>query len=365
MESVDILIIGAGAVGLAIAHELSKTLPDVVVVEKEQGFGKHTSSRNSEVIHAGHYYETGSLKASLCVQGNRMLYDYLAQRSIPHQNTGKIIVATTSAEEQILHKYMKQGAINGCEGFRLLSSSEVARLEPRVKCASGLWIPSTGIFDTHKYMASLASETEARDAFIIYDMEVVAISHSGNSYIVKFTNGEVYQTRILINSAGLWADNIAALTGIDIVANNIRQHRCKGEYYKSSKIYGIKHLVYPVADPAGIFLGIHLTINLNGEVRFGPNAWYVDDVNYGFDDSHFEEFYRSIGRYIDIDREDLHPDDTGIRPKLQGPQDSFRDFYIREETDKGLPGLINLIGIESPGLTASLAIAKHVAELIS
>ncbi|MDY0150876.1 MAG: NAD(P)/FAD-dependent oxidoreductase [Candidatus Cloacimonas sp.] len=364
MESVRTLVIGAGAIGLAIAYELSKQDSDLVVVEKESSFGKHTSSRNSEVIHAGHYYSPGSLKASLCVDGNKLLYSYLQENSLPHKNTGKIIVSTSPAEETVLQKYLELGTKNRCEGFRLISKDEVTELEPLAKCTSGLYIPSTGIFDTHQYMQSLASKIEEQDAFIVYGMEVETIRRENNKYIVQFLDGEIFQCEYLINSAGLWADQIAIIAGMDTKALNIEQHWCKGEYYKTTKIKGINHLVYPVADPKGVFLGIHLTINLAGEVRFGPNAFYLDKVDYHFEEGFFEEFYTSINRYIDVNRDDLMPDDTGIRPKLQGHAEGFRDFYIKEETANGLPGFINLIGMESPGLTASLAIAKYVASLL-
>lgn len=363
MESVGTIVIGAGAIGLAVARELSHNDPDLVVVEKENSFGKHTSSRNSEVIHAGHYYEPGSLKARLCVKGNEKLYRYLKDYGIQHSRTGKIIVANSAEEEAILRKYHDLGRINGCPDFRCLSEAEVMEMEPRARCKSGLLIPSTGIFDTHGFMHSLATATEKQGAFIVYGMEVVSIRRENSSYIVIFANGEAFKSDRVVNAAGLWADQIAVMAGLDTKALNIKQHWCKGEYYKTSKVSGIRHLLYPVADPQGVFLGIHLTINLNGEVRFGPNAFYVDEIDYKFDEGFFEEFHASINRYMEIGREDLTPDDTGIRPKLQGPGEGFRDFYIREESPHGLPNFVNLIGIESPGLTASLAIAEYVNEL--
>lgn len=364
MESVKTLIIGAGAIGLAIGYELSKTEPDLVIVDKESGFGRHTSCRNSEVIHAGHYYDPGSLKARFCVQGNALLYEYLEENSIPYKNTGKIIVATTLEEEYTLKNYIDAGTKNGCKGMKLLTRDEVCQLEPQVKCISGLFIPSSGIFDTHKYMQSLSDQIEAQGAFIVYGMEVTGISQLNGRYLVEFTNGEVFQCDQVINSAGLWSHEIAKMAGLDTEALGIEQHWCKGEYYKTSKINGFDHLVYPVADPRGIYLGIHLTVNLAGEVRFGPNAYYVDKIDYHFDEQFMDDFHRAINRYMEISAEDIMPDDTGIRAKLQGPDDGFRDFYIREESGEGLPGFVNLIGMESPGLTSSLAIALYVAKLI-
>lgn len=365
MEKVRIVVIGAGAIGLAIANELSKQNPDLVVVEKESSFGMHTSSRNSEVIHAGHYYPPGSLKAKLCVEGNRLLYQYLEVHSIPHKDTGKIIVANDASEIRVLEQYRSWGGQNGCPGIRMLDKNEVKELEPEVTCKKALFIPSTGIFDTHQYMKSLTNSIDDNDAFIVYGMEVVSIRKENGHYQLGFANGEYYQCDYVINSAGLWSDQIATIAGMNIKNLGLIQHWCKGEYYKTTKINGIQHLVYPIADPKGIFLGIHLTINLAGEVRFGPNAFYVDSIDYKFQEEYFEEFYKAVNRYMGIDRANLMPDDTGIRPKLQGPNDGFRDFYIQEETKNGLPGFINLIGMESPGLTASPAIAKYVKNLLS
>lgn len=365
MEKINTVVVGAGAVGLAIAYELSKTDPDLVVVEKEKSFGRHTSSRNSEVIHAGHYYNTGSLKARLCVEGNALLDEYLKKNGIQHRITGKLILASDAAEQDVLTGYLNRGLANGCSGFKLLGAEEVHEIEPFARCTSGLWIPSTGIFDTHEYMNSLATAIEDQGAFIVYGDEVAGIVFEDGLYTLDFASGEQFQCKKLINSAGLWADQLAAMAGLDIDALKIKQHWCKGQYYKTTKLKGIEHLIYPVADPKGVFLGIHLTINLAGEVRFGPNAFYVDDIDYRFEDEYFDEFHKSINRYIEVPKEDLMPDDVGIRPKLQGPHDGFRDFYIKEESRNGFPGLINLIGIESPGLTASLAIAEYVKALVT
>jgi L-2-hydroxyglutarate oxidase LhgO len=365
MEKVRTVIIGAGAIGLTIAYELSKQDPDLVVVDKENSFGMHCSSRNSEVIHAGHYYPPGSLKAKLCVEGNRLLYQYLKEHTIPYNKTSKIIVANDDEEIRVLEQYKSWGDQNGCPGIRMLDKNEVKELEPNVFCKRALFVPMTGICDTHQYMKSLVTNIENNDAFIVYGMEVVSIQRENEYYRLGFSNGECYQCDYVINSAGLWSDQIAAMAGMDIKKLGLKQHWCKGEYYKTTKIKGIQHLVYPIADPKGIFLGIHLTINLAGEVRFGPNAFYVDSIDYKFQEEYFEEFYKAVNRYIEIDKANLMPDDTGIRPKLQGPNDGFKDFYIQEETKNKLPGFVNLIGMESPGLTASPAIAKYVKNLLS
>jgi len=364
METFDYVIIGAGAVGLAIGQRLTQLEGTILVVDKENSFGRHTSSRNSEVIHAGIYYPAGSLKAQLCVEGNKLLYNYLAEYRIPHCHTGKIIVATNPEEEQVIQKYYEQGTANGCEGLTFLSGAEVMQQESRVTCTKGLLVPSSGIFDTHAYMKTLCAQIEEQGGFVVFGMELLAIQPVAEGYLLSFANGEQVLARWLINSGGMWSDQLAAMAGMDTEQAGLKLHWCKGEYYKVTKIKGVQRLIYPVADPMGIFLGIHLTINLNGEARFGPNAFYVDDISYKFHEEYLDDFYQSIQRYFQIDREDLLPDDTGIRPKLQGPTDPVRDFYIQEESGRGLPRLINLIGIESPGLTASLSIADYVSFLI-
>jgi len=213
-------------------------------------------------------------------------------------------------------------------------------------------------------MESLEAKNEENDGFVIYDMEVMSILKQDDYYIVTFSNAEKIQANVLINSAGLYSDKIASMVGIDIQKNELKLHWCKGEYYKNNHIKGIKQLIYPLPDPSGIFLGIHLTINLNGEVRFGPNAYYVDELNYKMDEKYKHDFLVAINRYIDIEEEDLHLDDSGIRAKLQNAGGPFRDFYISEEVERGFPNFINLIGIESPGLTSCLAIANYVKNII-
>lgn len=364
MERVNILVIGAGVIGLATAKYLSQEHDDVVIAEKEESFGRHTSSRNSEVIHSGLYYPQKSLKAQLCVKGLDLLYRYLKDKALPYSNCGKIVVATDKEEIPALFRLKENGQKNGIKGLRIIDKDECHQLEPAIKVEKALLVPATGIFDTHKFMASLEKEAEANDAFVVYNMEVTAISRKSGSYIVDFSNGEKFQSNVVINCAGLFCENVARLAGIATAKSNLRIHWCKGEYYKTTRIKGIKHLIYPVPDPRGISLGIHLSINLNGEVRFGPNAYYIDEINYRMDESYKKEFLEAVNRYIGIAGDDLNPDDCGIRAKLQGANEGFRDFYIRDEAEKGLPGFINLMGIESPGLTCSLAIAEYITSLV-
>jgi len=363
MEKVNILIIGAGVIGLAIAEKLSKTCEDVVVVEKEKSFGRHTSSRNSEVIHSGIYYPPETLKANLCVRGVELLYDYLKTHNINYRKCGKLVVAVNPEEEADLLRLQNRGRINGVKDLSLLDSSQCAELEPQIKAFKALSVPSTGIMDTHGFMQSLVHQVEKNDAFIVYDMEVTSLEKIGNKYRIGFSNGEIFEADLVINSASLFADRIAEMVGIDTEKHDLKLHWCKGEYFKSSKVKDINKLIYPIPDE--ISLGIHLSINLAGNCRFGPNAYYVDELDYSIDEAHKNDFLTSINKYLDLEEKYLEMDDCGIRPKLQKPKEDFRDFYIKEESEKGYYNFINLIGIESPGFTASLAIAEYVSKILN
>lgn len=364
MEEVDILVIGAGIVGLAIAERLSKKFDCVIVAEKEDSFGRHTSSRNSEVIHSGIYYPKDSLKAKLCVKGNRMLYDFMSEHKVIHKRCGKLLIATKDEEIPILHDLLRNGTNNGVQGLDIYSEEKVRELEPLFKSKGALWVPSTGIMDTHSVMKKLEFLTEENGAMISYNTEVVGIEKVDDSYIVTFGDDFQVISPIVINSAGLWADKVSEMVGIPPEKHNYTIHLCKGEYYKTTKYKNIEHLVYPVPDPTGISLGIHIRINLNGELSFGPNAYYVDVLDYSMDETYHKQFHESVSEYLDIEFDEMWQDDAGIRPKLQGSGESFRDFVIENEKDKGFPNFINLIGIESPGLTSCLAIAEYVESLI-
>ncbi|MEA2095265.1 MAG: NAD(P)/FAD-dependent oxidoreductase [Candidatus Cloacimonadota bacterium] len=364
MEQVNILIIGAGIIGLAVARELSKDFEDVVLVEAEETFGRHTSSRNSEVLHSGIYYPEDSLKAKLCVSGVQALYQFSKENDIPFKKCGKLIVANNKKELSILEELKLNGEKNDVPNLQIINEIECKSIEPQIIAKHALKVPSTGIIDSHKLMQKLESEAENNGAFIVYEMEVISMSASTEGYLVNFVNGEVFEANTIINCAGLHSDKIAELIGINIKHENLQIHWCKGEYYKSSKIKNINHLIYPVPDPNGIFLGIHLTINLQGDVRFGPNAYYVNKLNYEMNETYKTEFLKAINNYLKIDEENIHLDDCGIRAKLQEEGGKFRDFYIKEESEKGFPNFINCIGIESPGLTCCLTIAEEVRKLI-
>jgi len=362
MEEVNILVIGAGVIGLSVAQKLSKNFEDIVVVETEKSFGRHTSSRNSEVLHSGIYYPQNSLKAELCVAGNKLLYEFAEINKIPFQKCGKLVVATSENEIPELHKLQENGEKNGVKNLQIIGNEECNELEPQIKAIKALLVPTTGIIDTHKLMTKLSKIAEKNGAFIIYEMEVIGIKKNGDKYEVKFSNGEIFLANYVINSAGLFSDKIAEMVGIDLQKNRLKLHWCKGEYYKTTKLEKIKKLIYPL--PSKHFLGIHLTINLNGEIRFGPNAYFVNDLDYKMSENNKDEFLQAISRYLPISAENLHLDDCGIRAKLQAENETFRDFYIAEETEKGYPNFINLIGIESPGLTSCLSIAEKVEKLI-
>ena len=364
MEKVNVLIIGAGVIGLAVGKVLSEEFEDVVIVEQEKSFGRHTSSRNSEVVHSGIYYPQNSLKARLCLEGNEILYDFAQTHNIPYKKTGKIVAATSEEELPSLYDLKENGEKNNVPGLRIIDESECKKLEPQILAVKGLFVPSTGIIDTHKLMQKLESEAEKNDAFVVYDMKVISIRKTDKTYIVEFSDGEIFEANILINSAGLLSEEIAKMVGIDTIENNLKIYWCKGEYFKTTKIKDISHLVYPLPDPRGISLGIHLVIDLNGEVRFGPNAYYIDELVYAMTDKYKKDFFKAVKKYIKIDKENLNMDDCGIRSKLQGPNDNFRDFYIKEESEKGYPNFINLMGIDSPGLTACLSIAEEVKRIL-
>ena len=367
----DITIIGAGVVGLAIAAQLAHRDRVVFVLEKNERFGQETSSRHSGVIHSGIYYPAGSLKAKLCVEGNRLLYELCGKRGIGHKKLGKLIVAASSEETGQLQKLKEKGQGNGATGLKLISRSELKEMEPNVEGVAALLSPSTGIIDSHALMEHFAARAKDGGAEIAYRKKVVGLEKVSAGYKVAVEENDKgkfsFDTRILINCAGLQCDKVAELAGIDIDRAGYRLHYCKGEYFTvgGGKNRLVKRLIYPVPEVKGTGLGVHVTLDLEGRMRLGPNTQYVDSIDYAVDSRHKDSFYKSAKRMLPfIEYADLEPEMAGIRPKLQGPGEDVKDFVIRDESDKGLPGLINLIGIESPGLTSSPAIARYVARLV-
>jgi L-2-hydroxyglutarate oxidase LhgO len=369
MDAVDCLVIGAGVVGLAIARKLSRRFPGLVIVERHDGFGRETSSRNSEVIHAGFYYPENSLKATICVEGNRRIYEWCEREGVPYRRCGKIVVANTEQERRKIQHLHAQGLKNGVEGLRLLTKTEIAAMEPAVLAQEGLYWPTTGIFDTHQFMQSLEHHVLANGATVAYNCTVTGITRIPAGFAVEILDSDgqtmTLQAGLVINAAGLGAEQIASLAGIDPDAAGYRLHPCKGEYFRVSGRHRnrLSHLVYPAPTP--ISLGVHAVLGLDGGLRLGPNAAYVDALDYAVDPAHRHAFFTEARKYLPfVEEEDLSPDQSGIRPKLQAPGEAFHDFVIREEGDRGAPGLIDLIGIESPGLTGSLAIAERVAAMV-
>lgn len=366
MDRITICIIGGGVIGLAVARGLSRNFPGVILLEKHPSFGQETSSRNSEVIHAGIYYPPGSIKATLCVEGSSLLYVYLGRHGIAHKRLGKIIVAASEEEIADLNFLKQNGEHNGCRGLELLSQSEIRKLEPEIECVAGLYSPNTGILDTHALMAKLAAEAGANGAILTYGTEVEKISRTPQGYRITIAKDHYeFESRIVVNCAGLHADRVAAMIGLDIDQLGYRLRFCKGDYFRANRKYNIQRLIYPVPSHSIHSLGIHLTQDLAGGVRFGPDAENTDHLHYDIDPSKRNSFAEAIHRYLpQIEAEDLRPDTSGLRPQLQRPSDGFKDFLIRHETDHGLPGFINLIGIESPGLTSCLAVAETVDQIV-
>jgi L-2-hydroxyglutarate oxidase LhgO len=367
----NITIIGAGVVGLAIAAQLAHRDRAVYVLEKNERFGRETSSRHSGVIHSGIYYPADSLKAKLCVEGNHLLYELCGKRGIGHKKLGKLIVAASDEETGQLQELKAKGQRNGAQGLRMISRSELKKLEPNVEGVAALLSPSTGIIDSHALMEHFVARAKDGGAEVAYNKEVVGIEKLGNGYKVTVDEGDTgkfsFETRILINCAGLYCDKVAGLAGIDIDKAGYRLHYCKGEYFTVGGVKSklVKRLIYPVPELKGTGLGVHVTLDLEGRMRLGPNTEYVDGIDYTVDSRHKQTFYNSAKKMLPfIEYEDLEPEMAGIRPKLQGPGDDVKDFVIRDESDRGLPGFIDLIGIESPGLTSSLAIARYVADMV-
>ncbi len=370
MDKVDVTIIGAGVVGLAIAAELAAGGRDVLVVERHQSFGQEASSRNSEVIHAGIYYPLGSLRARLCVQGNAMLYELCEARGIPCRKLGKLLVAIDEQEEEVLGALLAMAQKNGVAGVDRLSGGELKELEPELDGCAALRVPSTGIIDTHKLMAYWESKAKEGKAEIAYGSELAGIAKGGDGYELKVrdADGEAFSflTRFLVNSAGLKAEEVAALAGIDTVNVGYKTYYSKGEFFcvGGGKHKLMKQLIYPVPQRAG-YTGLHTITDLQGNMKLGPYAYPVAEPDYEIDGSNIEKVFQMARGFLPfIEAGDLTPDMSGVQAKLGGVADDWHDFVISEESGKGLPGLINLVGIDSPGLTASPAIAKYVAGLI-
>lgn len=365
MADVDAVVIGAGVVGLAVARALALEGREVLVLERHRNVGEETSSRNSEVIHSGIYYRPGSLKARLCVEGRDALYRYCEARNVPHRRVGKIIVAVDDAETHVLERYRATARANGAGELRLLGGAEIAELEPEVKALAALHAPDTGIVDSHALMLALWGDLQAAGGDVVFGAEVVGGRGSNDGFQLRVGEDmEVLTSRLLVNCAGLHASTVARR--LDGCAGDRAPDTryARGHYFTLAGRTPFRRLVYPVAESAG--LGIHVTLDLAGRARFGPDVEWTTGIDYTFDEARRERFAAAIRRYFPaLDADLLRPGYVGVRPKLSAPGAPPADFRIEGPESHGVPGLVQLYGIESPGLTACLAVADHVAKVLS
>ena len=360
----QVLVVGAGVVGLAIARAVARDGHDVIVAEAEFAIGTVTSSRHSEVIHAGLYYPTDSIRARHCARSRRMLYAYCAERGIPHRKTGKIVVACDDSEIEQLGKIYKQAQINGCEGVELIDTAAVKAMEPEVRCVAAMNSPETGIIDSHSYMLALRGEIEDHGGMIALNTRIELLVQGPSGWEVHFGEGETIVVDAVVNSAGLGAQELARATEGYPQERVPKQAFAKGNYFSYSGRPVFKRLVYPTPVPGG--LGTHVVLDLAGRMRFGPDVEWIEGENYDVDPARAVPFYRSIRKYWPgLPDNSLIPDYAGIRPKISGQGEPARDFIIDAPADHGVPRLVCLFGIESPGLTASLTIGEEVAGYLS
>jgi L-2-hydroxyglutarate oxidase LhgO len=370
MDQVDVVVVGAGVVGLAVARALAQAGREVVLLEAADAIGTGTSSRNSEVIHAGLYYPPGSWKARLCVRGRDMLYDYCAAHGIEHRRCGKLIVATEASQEPALHALCQRAAACGVHDLQWLDAAEARALEPALRCTAALLSPRTGIVDSHGLMLSLLGEAEAHGAMLALKSPLQRLRHDGSGFVLQVGGDEpmVLRAQAVVNSAGLFAVQLAArFEGLPPLPLP-RIHWARGHYFACPGRPAFTRLIYPMPDEAG--LGVHVTLDLGGQMRFGPDVQWVDvtapgDEDYRVDPARAVPFAEAIRRYWPaLPDGALQPAYAGIRPKISGPGEAAADFVIQGPAEHGVAGLVNLFGIESPGLTASLAIAQHAAHVL-
>ncbi len=366
----DVLVIGGGVIGLAIAAAAAERGREVVLVERHESFGRETSSRNSEVVHAGLYYPPGTLKTRLCVEGRRELYRLAAERGVPFRKCGKLIVAVSDAEVPGLEALKRRGEENSVAGLRLLSAEEVRQHEPHVTVAAGLLSPESGIIDTHRLMATFKHAAESAGAETVFNCEVTGLERSGDSWGVRYRDAAEeggISARAVVNAAGLGAQDVMRMAGLEPEKMNLKLHLCKGSYFSvgGGKRGMVSALVYPSPEKYLAGLGIHTVVDMGGGLKLGPDAEYVKEIDYTVEAAGREVFARRVQAFLPfIKAADLEPDMSGIRPKLAGPGEPARDFHIAHEAVAGAPGFFNLAGIESPGITASPAIARLVADMM-
>ncbi len=363
MEQARAVIVGGGVVGCAIAAELAARTSDVFVLEQMPRVGMMTSTRNSGVIHSGIYYPTDSLKARHCVEGNQLTYEFCAAHDVPHKRTGKVVVATTREEEEELHALLEQGRRNGVGGLEMISPAQLRAREPHIAGRAALWVPSAGKVESERLVKAFAALAESRGAYIATEAKLQTIESRADSVRAVATNVGEIEARVLVNAAGLFADEVAAMFG----NHSYHIYPCRGEYWEvvPAKAHLINGLVYPAPDPTGLSLGVHLTKTLWGTLLVGPNARYVEDKNdYEHDLEPRESFCASAQRLLpQLQPEDLRPGYSGLRAKLAPPgHQGIVDFVVTR--DPSFPHVIHLVGIESPGLTAAPSLARAVAALV-
>ena len=366
MDKVECVVIGAGIVGLAMARALALQGREVVILEAEDAIGTHTSSRNSEVIHAGIYYPKGSLKARACVEGRRRLYAYCEEHGVPHRRCGKLIVATSENQVAELRGIQKKAHENGVTDVIEIPAAEAMRMEPALQCVASLLSPSTGIVDSHALMLAYLGDAEASGAMLALKSPLLKVRLSPAGFEIHSQDIQI-QSRLLINSAGFRAPSIARCMEGFPVEKIPTEYYAKGNYYSLASRPPFSRLVYPVPEPGG--LGVHVTLDLAGQARFGPDVEWIESfdakTDYAVDPKRSERFYAAIRRYWPgLPDGSLAPGYAGIRPKISGPKEPAADFMIQGPAQHGVPRLVNLFGIESPGLTASLALADDVAALL-
>ncbi len=371
---VDVTIVGGGVVGVAVAAALAAPVRSVLVIERNARLGLETTSRNSGVIHAGIYYAPGSLKARLCVEGRDRLYRYCGERGVPHRRIGKLIVATDSAEETALDSIRRRAEANGVSSLAALDGSQIRMLEPEVHATVALHSPDTGILDALALVAALWREAQDGGAELVLGTEATALDRLPEGWRVttKTRGGEAasHTSRVVVNAAGLASDTIAALAGIDVEAAGYRLHAIKGDYVSVAPAAAkrVSRLVYPVPPAQGHGLGVHWTLDLEGRARLGPDATWVDRAlpSLAVDPAKCSRFLDGARRFLPfLAHEHLTPESSGIRPSRRAPGAPEQDFVVAHEAARGMPGLVNLIGIESPGLTSCLAIARFVRDQLA
>jgi len=363
---IDCIVLGAGVVGLAVARELAQAGREVLVVEKTEAIGTGTSSRNSEVIHAGIYYPQGSQKARLCVEGKHMLYEYCAQRGVEHKRLGKLIVAATPEQSAKLDQIAERARLNGVDDLYRISGAEARKLEPALACDAALVSPSTGIVDSHGLMLALQGDAENHGAQCVFHTEFIrGRALPGGGFELDFSGDEpmTLTANIVINAAGLSAPDAARRLEGQPAQLIPQAYYCKGSYFTLSGRAPFSHLIYPMPDNAG--LGVHLTLDLGGQAKFGPDTQWIDSEDYTMDPRRGDSFYEAVRRYWPaLPDGALNPGYTGIRPKIVGQGEAAADFVIAGPREHGVRGLVNLFGIESPGLTACLAVARATREAL-